>query len=112
MKECRNVLELEEARVPDALTKHKMPRCQVGRGKGRKLYQWTDDAQCVFLGGTKVFQKSFQCKDGEEEQWREVEVCVEGAGAKLSATGLNYVTGQAEVASVNFQPVPKAATEP
>lgn len=69
-------MKIEQVHVPDSLTEHNLPRCQVGEGKDKTVYQWTDEADCTFVGGTKVFQKNFECKDGSSEQVRKVEVCI------------------------------------
>jgi hypothetical protein len=96
-KECREFLKLEQAHIPESLTEHNIPRCQVGEGAQKVVYEWSDDADCTFLGGAKVFQKNFKCADGSGPQFRTVEVCVQGP--ELARDGLNYATGQAHPAA-------------
>jgi hypothetical protein len=109
-KECRSVLRLEQHHVPDSLAEQDHARCQVGQGVNKALYQWTDDADCIFLGGTKIYQKNYACAVGQSEQYREVEVCVQGE--KVTHEGFDYTTGQGKVvqASFNFQPTPMETT--
>jgi len=63
-KDCRSFRKLALAHVPDSLTEHEIPRCQVGEGAEKTVWEWTGDEDCAFLQGTKVFQKNFKCKDG------------------------------------------------
>lgn len=92
-KECREFLKLEQVHIPDSLTEHDIPRCQVGEGAQKVVYEFTDDADCTFLGGAKVFQKNFKCKDGTGPQFVKKEVCIQGP-AKAKG-GFDYKTGQA-----------------
>lgn len=85
-----------------------MPRCQVGEGTQKQLYAWTDEADCTFLGGAKVFQKNFKCKDGKEEQFSQVEVCVQGD--IISGDGFNYATGGAFDVESHKEPGEKTTT--
>lgn len=94
-EECREFLKLEQVHIPDSLTEHDMPRCQVGEGAQKVVYEWTDEADCTFLGGAKVFQKNFKCKDGTGPQFVKKEVCVKGP--RISEKGLDYKTGKAAV---------------
>jgi hypothetical protein len=91
------------------LTEHNIPRCTVGSGKEKVIYEWTDDQTCKFVGGKKTFQKNFECEDGSQEQWREVEVCVQGD--RVTGDGLDYVTGEAAEDFVKESKIPEPEFE-
>lgn len=90
-KVCRPVYQLMKKGYPAALSNTKIPRCQVGTGKKKKIFMYTDDNGCKFLGGKKVMVKKLVCKDGAQHNWKKQIKCVR---YQISGAGFDYKTGK------------------
>jgi len=94
---------------PTSLSAKKLPRCQVGTGKGAVYYMWKDEGACQFLGGKLAYQTTQVCKTGKPHTWARVTRCVQGP--VLTHKGLDYKTGKlANATKATTTVLKKAAT--
>lgn len=73
-KYCVKVYHMVKPGIPETLSIHDIPRCQVGE----EIYMWSDERACKILGGRKVTKQLARCKSGEEHKWQLVTRCTGG----------------------------------